>query len=466
MPASPARSAAFDILLRVDTHQAYAGELLHSERLLTLSPADRSLCMELVMGVLRWRLLLDRHIADFSFTPFRKLDAQVLTALRLGAYQIEFLERIPARAAINESVELVKQARKVSAAPLVNAVLRKIPKTTSEVRMRRRRGELAAGVSENSEATAASLAGSLAHPQWLVERWMASYGSEMTAAICGYDQQAPATALRLRPLSNPGRQASAGEIEEELRKAGVEVVPAELMSTARRVVSGDATHTTAYAQGRVAVQDEASQLVGALVGHGARILDCCASPGGKTAVLADGNPRADIVALDLHEHRARLLRQRVESRNVRVVAADARVIPVAGAFDRILVDAPCSGTGSLARNPEIKYRLTAEDLRELRERQLAILQAAARSLARGGRLIYSTCSLEPEENESLVAEALAGAGLSALRVVDCRQELERLRETGELVWPEIAGLLRGPFLRTIPGVHPCEGFFAAVLERA
>ena len=211
MAPSPARTAAFEILLRVETQQAYAAELLHSGRLTALSAADRGLCTELVMGVLRWRSLLDQRIAHFSFTPFRKLDLEVLTALRLGAYQIEFLERIPVRAAINESVELVKLSRKQSAAPLANAVLRKIPKSSSEERARRRQGSAAADPIMNEELAAASLAGSLAHPPWLVERWMERYGAVKAAAICVGDQRTPATTLRLRPAHSASAQCASGQ---------------------------------------------------------------------------------------------------------------------------------------------------------------------------------------------------------------------------------------------------------------
>jgi 16S rRNA (cytosine967-C5)-methyltransferase len=214
------------------------------------------------------------------------------------------------------------------------------------------------------------------------------------------------------------------------------------------------------------IQDEASQLVAALVGHGARILDCCAAPGGKTQVIADRNSNANIVAADLHPHRAQLLRKLLRphaaggTSNVHVVAADARNLPFARKFDRVLADVPCSGTGTLARNPDIKWRLVLEDLADLQARQLAILRAAMDQVTGGGRLIYSTCSLEREENEEVVERALAED--SSFRVVDCRGQLEQQKE---LVWPDLSSLTSGLYLRTLPGVHPCDGFFAAILEK-
>jgi len=216
------------------------------------------------------------------------------------------------------------------------------------------------------------------------------------------------------------------------------------------------------------IQDEASQLVGALVGQGARILDCCAAPGGKTLIIADRNPDSNISAVDLYPHRARLLRKLLrpaagETGNVLVIAADARHLPFAGKFDRVLADVPCSGTGTLARNPDIKWRLVLEDLADLQLRQLAILRAVMHQVADGGRLIYSTCSLEREENEDVVERALAED--ASFRIVDCGAPLEQLQQQKELICTDFCPLTSGIYLRTLPGVQPCDGFFAAILEK-
>ena len=180
-------------------------------------------------------------------------------------------------------------------------------------------------------------------------------------------------------------------------------------------------------------------------------------------MLAERNPKSGIVALELHEHRSRLLRQLVPAKNVEVITSDVLSFNPSAGFDRVLADVPCSGTGTLAHNPEIKWRLNSEDLADLQGRQLAILRAAMRQVSSGGRLIYSTCSLEPEENEEVVEKALSKEPL--FRIVDCRVELEQLRADGELVWSDLDSLLSGRFVRTIPGVHPCDGFFVAILQR-
>ena len=438
---SPSRAAAFDILLRVEQTGAYASELLHSERLEKLSTADRALTTELVMGVLRWRSRLDETITAASSRPLNNVDAEVLSGLRLAAYQMQFLSRIPARAAINESVELVKRAKKRSAAPFANAVLRRLAEIKPEPLPETIIGD-----------PIPFLTREFAHPEWLVKRWVTAFGLERASAVCKHDQRIPSTAIRL----------DTAEIERELASEGVELAPGALLASARIVIGGDVTRTRAFREGRVFIQDEASQLVAALVGTGSRLLDCCAAPGGKTAALAARNPTAEIVAAELHPHRAELLRKRVQAANGQVIAADALYLPLQGGFDRVLADVPCSGTGTLARNPEIKWRLVPDDLSDLHARQVDILRVALRQLAPGGRAVYSTCSLEHEENEDVVEEALPGNAAYELR--DCRKELQRLRDDGELVWGDLESLLSGKFLRTLPGVQPGDGFFAAVVE--
>jgi 16S rRNA (cytosine967-C5)-methyltransferase len=466
MSISPARAAAFDILLRIERTDAYSSEMLHSSRFAKLSPADHGLLTELVMGVLRLRGVLDKHIAQHSTQFLAKLDTEVLTALRLGAYQLLFLDRIPTHAAVNESVELVKQARKRSAAGMVNAVLRKIDK----------------GPHDRND---------ISHPDWLVERWTKTYGADVALKICDYNNSAPKQAIRIAMArSNVGTAAPgcpraegpiATQIEPnrasldgqpraavstwmaELQTNSIRLEPGSLLANAFTVTAGDITQSRAFRERRLNIQDEASQLVALLVGKSEAILDCCAAPGGKTRILAEQNPDSMVVALEIHSHRAALLRKLVAADNVCVVAADARQFPLDNKFDRVLVDAPCSGTGTLARNPEIKWRLKAEDISRMQAYQLEILSSAMNHVAPRGRIIYSTCSLEPEENEEVVEKALAAN--PEFRLVDSRVDLQRLKENRELIVNNIDFLLSGPYLRTIPGVHPSDGFFAAILEK-
>lgn len=448
MSISPARAVAFDILLRVEQQAAYASELLHSSQYEKLSAADHGLATELVMGVLRWRSCLDEEIGRFSDKAIEKLDLEVLTALRLAAYQVMFLDRMPERAAVHESVELVKRARKKSAVPFANAVLRKLAAASlakaGQVR------ETETPVLED----AAGLSQRFAHPLWLVERWVGQFGLDTTRKICAYNQSPPETSIRLADLA----------AEIELKKEGIELGPGYLLASARRVRSGNITVTRTFATGRVAIQDEASQLVALLVGKGSRILDCCAAPGGKTRIVAARNPDAQVVALELHPHRVRLLRKLVPNKNVEVIHSDVLEYKAEPAFDRILTDVPCSGTGTLAHNPEIKWRLEPPDLLDLQSRQLAILRAAMLYATPGARLVYSTCSLERDENETVIEMALAVE--PTFRVLDCRTELQQMQAQGELVLKDVDSLVSGRFARTLPGIHPCDGFFVAVLQKS
>jgi 16S rRNA (cytosine967-C5)-methyltransferase len=450
-----ARSTAFDILFRVERESSYAADLLHSSTYERLSTPDHALATELVMGVLRWRSLLDDEIAHASSQPLSKLDPEILIALRLALYQLRWLDRIPDRAAIHESVELVKRSRKRSAAPFVNAVLRKLAASVPVAH------KLSA--TDTASASPETLSRTYAHPLWLVQRWTNEYALAAAHRICQYDQSVPATTVRLR--NSPAETALIAE--------GIDIAPGAFLKSARRVQRGDVSQTLAFRTGQAVIQDEASQLVAALVGRGSLILDCCSAPGGKTLAMADRNPNATITAVELHPHRARLLQRKLRpnkhsseslpSQKVNIAVADARYLPSLIHFDRILADVPCSGTGTLARNPEIKWRLELSDLADLHERQYAILRSALAQVAAGGRVIYSTCSLEREENENVVERALAEG--NGVRLLDCGLALEQLRTDGELTWAQPDLLTRGPYLRTLPGIHPCDGFFAAILER-
>ena len=428
---SPARSATYDVLLRVETRDSYAAELLHSNLLNPLSAADRGLTTELVMGVLRWQRKLDQAVEAAAAKPITKFDVEVKLALRIGAYQLLYLDRIPPRAAVNESVELVKLHGKRSAAPLVNAVLRKLSRDIFDASPQKQHDDVA---------------GIYSHPAWLVERWIRTYGAEAARAICGHNQERPKITIR----------TSSPEVLEELSRAGITVEPAVFVVDAWRVKSGDVTQTRAYHDGHLTIQDEASQLV-ALLAKGQTILDCCAAPGGKSAIASERNPSARIVSMDLHLHRVRLMRKLTDVRAV--LAADARQLPFKDQFDCVIADLPCSGTGTLARNPEIKWRLKPEDPGRLAALQLEILNSIS-TLAR--TIVYSTCSLEPEEGEDVIDRFLADH--ANFRLTSVRQRLQQLLDEAVVRSDALGSAVRGDFLRTIPGIHSCDGFFAAILE--
>ena len=443
---SPARKAAFAILTAVDRGKSHSDDLLRGKSVAAFSPADRNLATALVLGVLRWQIQLDDQIRKLLARPGAKLDAEIHIALRLGAFQLLHMDRIPARAAIDESVELAKQAGHRFASGMVNAVLRKLA---------------LAAPAQFPEKTAAELALATAHPAWMVERWAGFYGLDATSAICRNGQSQPTLTARV---------VGSG-LEEELARAGTILEPGELLTAARTVVSGHIADTAATREDRVWLQDEGSQLVAEIAGRadGRAILDCCAAPGGKTLVLAESNREARIVACESSAQRLAQMRKRLAPLGNRIEfrLADATALADENVYDLVLADVPCSGTGTLGRNPEIRHRLLVEDLDRQAERQRGILAAALRSVRPGGRVVYSTCSLELEENEQVIAAVRAQE--SNTRIVSITSRIEEMLNEGVLI-ASAAGRLRScvtpeGYLRLLPGVFGTDGFFVAVLER-
>lgn len=423
---SPARRAASEILRRVEEEGAFAAPLLAGAE---LSAEDRALCYELVLGVLRRQLWLDRLAEHFAGRDPSKFDAPVRRALRLGLYQLRFLSRVPARAAVHESVNLVHAARLRSAAPLVNAVLRRADREKDFDPAERIRDPLERLAVETS------------HPAWLARRWAGAFGFEEARAFALANNQNAPAAFRVNPL-----HAETGTVVERLRAAGAQVTPSLVAPGAWRVEAGGAALRELAEAGELYMQDEASQLVAHVLNPqtGERVLDACAAPGSKTTHLAAlAEDRARVVAGDLHAHRLRVVREaasRQGLRSIRLVRFDAeRALPFGDdVFDRVLVDAPCTGTGTLRHNPEIRWRVAPEDIRELSERQRRILSEAARVLRPGGRLVYSTCSVEREENEEVMADFLRA-----------RTDFRQL----------------GDATRTWPHRDDTDGFYVAALEK-
>jgi 16S rRNA (cytosine967-C5)-methyltransferase len=376
MKLAPARQAAFSALLAID-RGAWSAEALGAKSA-HLDSRDAGLASDIVFGTLRHRGEIDAVIGKYSKRPVDRLDPAVRIALEMALYQLRFLDRVPGHAAVNDSVELARRAGKASAAAFVNAVLRRAIREPLEV----------------SET--------LSTPRWLLDRWIAQYGLEA------------ATAISRATLAPPERYIRAGSA------APPEGAEATDVPGCYRLDHGE--------PGAFRFQDIGSQAVVPLLDlqPGQTFLDLCAAPGNKTAQALETNVRA--IACDLHLSRARML----SPLGIPVVTVDAaKPLPFCRTFDRILVDAPCSGTGTLARNPEIKWRLNPADILDLQGRQVGILRSALAQLAPGGLLVYSTCSLEREENEEVVA-------LSGATVLKTMQRL--------------------------PGREPGDGFFAAVLH--
>ena len=423
---SPARLAAFNILEQVEAG-AFSSVLLAAEEP-KLQPADRALCHELVLGVLRWQLLLDKIVEHSSKRRIESLDSAVRIALRLGLYQLRFLTRIPASAAVNESVSLVRAARLSSATAFVNAVLRRA--------IREADYDPAAEVSDPLERIALRTS----HPVWLIERWTKAFGSAEAEAFAYANNDVPLTAFRVVRM-----RANEEEVLSKLKAAGASLARSHVAKDAWRVSQATSILRELSAAGQIYLQDEASQLVPQLlnVEAGERVLDLCAAPGGKTTSMADrAGDEAMIIAADRSSTRmatviATSSLQELKSIKPVIVDATEQLPFKPGSFDKVLVDAPCSGTGTLRRNPEIRWRLSAADIAAFAEKQKRILSQAADAVRPGGRLVYSTCSVEREENEDVIQAFLA------------RDDRFRSLQT----------------LRTWPHREGCDGFFIAVFQK-
>jgi 16S rRNA (cytosine967-C5)-methyltransferase len=469
MALSIARKIAYDVLLRVEAEGAYASDVLHIRLGAQIKPADAALATEITMGVLRSRRFLDSLLDPLLKKPVAQLDLPVAIALRMGLYQLRYLQRVPPSAAVNESVNLVKMARKASAAPLVNAVLRRAAALPAKNTVLYGAGAAKApakmrGIANNSPADQLGILHS--HPTWMVERWLARFGEERTIGLLEANNRSPRLTLALHD-ENPR-----DEIIDSLRKSGLQVESGQLLKSAIAVSAGSPARTTAFQSGAISIQDEASQVIPLLldVNAGDSVLDVCAAPGGKTATLVRAaGQQGIVVAADLHAHRLGAMRsqfQRLKIGNLNFVKLNAtRELPFRAAFQRILVDAPCSGTGTLSRHPEIRWRLRPEQLAEFHRLQVDILINAIAMLAPQGRLVYSTCSVEPEENEDVVGEALQKSAPLQLRQVTSDSAAVSLKDhlipgvdARELFDAEAQ-------FRTVPGERATDGFFAAILER-
>lgn len=428
MKISPARTAAFDVLLKIFRDGGYSSILLPAAEA-DLSERDRALCHELVMGVLRNRLSLDAAIDRFS--GGKALDLEVRIACELGLYQLLHLEKIPNYSAVNESVALVHRAKKSSAKGFVNALLR------------RPRG-LEADARYSDEIERVSIQTS--NPRWLIEKWADDLGIEAAERLAAANNVKPAAAFRITAKGVAMGLEPQGDWRPSTIVPGCYIsdkIPSEIRKL--------------YDEGFIYFQDEGSQLVGSLIAleAGSKFLDVSAAPGSKTTMIAACSPsNAMIVAGDVYQSRVRILKANLIEQglgNVKIVRYDAEVeLPFSnGEFDVVLVDAPCSGTGTIRSNPEIRYFLKPEDFEELHNKQLSMLRNASKVVRSGGRLVYSTCSLEPEENERVIEKFLSEEGDFAVAPLPVPADL--ITEAG--------------FLRTAPAEQAMDGFFSAILDR-
>jgi 16S rRNA (cytosine967-C5)-methyltransferase len=440
-------------------------------------PRDRALMADIALGVERWRAALDFRLTLASARPLEKLDDQVLDILRLSAYQLLHLTRVPAAAIVADAVDMTRRVGKGSAAGFVNAVLRGVSRQRDRETPLPPRPAFAMHVGqplapdsndrETPEAPSISIRTSnrehcldylsitLSHPRWLAARWLDRLGFDTAEHWMRHGNTPGPLVLRANPLKMPPEGLVA-----VLGARGVTVTRGRFAPGAFVVDSGRPLTDPGVDAGWFVPQDEASQIVALLAGAspGARILDTCAAPGGKTTAIAAASPTSRVVACDVRARRMRVLAQTVRATgatNVHLVQADATLtLPFNASFDCVIVDAPCSGLGVLRRDPDIRWKRREEDLRSFAAAQLRMLRHASDVVRPGGRLVYATCSTEPEENEEVVDAFLRHA-----------QDFSPL--DARLAHPQIppATVDEKGHIRTAPHTHGLDGFFGAVLLR-
>jgi 16S rRNA (cytosine967-C5)-methyltransferase len=440
-PVSQARYEAVHVLVRVERDRAFADLALEAalERA-RLDPRDAALCTEIVYGTLRWRRHLDWRLGPHLKRPLAKLDPWVRAVLRLTAYQLLFLDRVPRWAAVDEAVSVARlKSRSAGPAEFVNAVLRAFTRAPGPPRR------------PADPVEAAGIRWSF--PDWMAARWIARYGAEDAERLMAALNERPPVTIRANTLRVSREDLARRLRDEEL----AETEPTALAPEGLTVRRGPVSRWAAFASGWCTIQDEASMLIARLLDPrpGELVADTCAAPGTKTTHLAQlmGN-RGRIVAMDPHAGRLALLAQAAARLGVSIVETHAGgVAAVSGRWkgrcDRVLVDAPCSNLGVLRRNPEVKWKREAHEMARLAEKQRGILAAAAALVKPGGHLVYATCSLEPEENDDVVRAFL---GEHRDWLVDAPATFP--------VPPDADGVIR-----CLPHVHGTDGFTAVRLAR-
>lgn len=446
-----ARIAAYEIVREVSRGKADLPSAIAAARLKLRDERDRALAAEIGAGVQRSRAALNHLIVHFSRRRIDRLDAEIVDILRLSTYQLLYLSRVPAAAVVDDAVKLARRARKGSAAAFVNAVLRAISRGRNALPLPARPAD-----PSDVESALSYFSVTLSHPRWLAERWYRRLGFEATESWLRFNNTAAPVTLRANRVLT-----TASELADCLRRDGIEAHAGRFAPDALIVDTGQPLRGTGLEAGWFVVQDEASQLVTLLVSArpGFRVLDTCASPGGKaTALAAAVGSDGLVVACDVRDRRIDLLRRTVGAArvaNIRIVQADLlRPLPFRPAFDAVIVDVPCSGLGTLRRDPDLRWRRRETDLPALAADELTMLRHASEMVSAGGRLVYATCSSEPEENEQVVDAFLTdAAGFVPLRAENAAPDLPRdvIDSRGHL--------------RTEPHRHALEAFFGAVFER-
>ena len=446
MKKAGAREVALEILTRVEERKSYSNlELKHALDSTSLSAPDTALVTELVYGTIQRRNTLEHVLAGF-LKGNKKMQGWVRQLLLMSLYQIRFLDRVPERAAVHEAVEIAKRKGHQGIASLVNGVLRNVL----------RQPEIWDDLPRHP---AAALALQESHPEWLVKRWLRQYGDEETKLICQSNNLPPRPSVRVNTL-----KITREELLEELKKTNQEAVASPLSPYGIMPGGGNAATTRWFREGYYTIQDESSMLVAPAlaVKPGQRLLDACAAPGGKTTHMAElMENQGEIVACDVHPHKEQLIRQAADRLGISIIQTivmDAWELPEKGlgSFDRILLDAPCTGFGVIRRKPDLKWNKSERDIAEIAGIQSKLLERVASMLAVDGLMVYSTCTTEPEENQRLVESFVA------------QNPCYELDQTlGHDLPPAVTAKLDAAkgYIQLLPHHFHSDGFFIARIKR-
>lgn len=444
-----ARDTALQVLTSVEQEGAYSNLLLHGALQRSgLSPADVGLATELVYGTISRQNTIDYFLEQFVAKGMAKLQPWVRNLLRLSFYQLYYLDRIPPHAAVNEAVNIAKKRGHQGISGMVNGVLRNVLRRKEELQI------------PKDLPAVQRIALEYSHPEWLVSRWVKQYGEDITEEICRANNETPSVSVRVNTSV-----ISREQLIKAMKEQNIEVIPSFVSSDGIIVLSGgNMALTSWYREGLISVQDESSMLVGEAVDPqpGMSVLDCCAAPGGKTCHIAEKlDGTGNVIANDFHPHKAKLIEDqahRLGLRNILTISGDALKLAdqyPAESFDRVLLDAPCSGLGVIRRKPDMKWTKQANDIVQIASIQSELLDAVCGLLKPGGMLVYSTCTIERSENAEMVSKFL-----------ERHPEFELVTELPE-AWKELeeASSRESIGFQILPQDYHSDGFYIARLVK-
>lgn len=440
---NPARLIAVKILNRLERSGSYIDKLVDFElNSGNLSDLDKALLQEIVYGVTRWKSKLDWVLIGFFHGDFQKCFNYVKNALRIGLYQILYLDKVPNSAAIDEAVEIVKRKQGKKTAGLINGVLRNIARNVENIRYPKENEDRAFYISVMES-----------HPKWMVSKWVARFGEEDAVKLLKKNNEIPQQTIKLNPL-----KITRDEIFQLFKEHNVDYLESEFIEGSIKILTTKIKmqKTDLFKDGKITIQDTSATLAAKLLGvkEGERVLDLCAAPGGKTSQFAeDSNGKGEIVAVDLFEARVNLINENIKRlgyKNVTAITSDIRNLEVQGEFDAVQVDVPCSGVGTISKKPDIKWSFERENLLKLSKIQLEFLEKAASYVKVGGRVVYSTCTIETEENEDVIVKFLE------------KNKNFELDKAENYLNEKVCS---NGMMQTFPHIHNTDGAFAARLKR-